>query len=241
MENTMSVTALKHRKDDPDPLRVSLAQAIASAAALKRERDAAIAAVERGVQLVAEAEATLAKCNAAVSKAKERDATSVAQAATSSAAMPASTTRKARESEAEATDSLDARRGALQALQATAADLEDVNRRAELRVQAAINQLIAGPARKMVEELEQIKEQIAARQAALFFISNRSSVPHGAYREEIKELAEPFADFEQRLTEAVELMPIFDHILAGEHATTAAWEAACASLRHDSNAQLPES
>jgi multidrug efflux pump subunit AcrA (membrane-fusion protein) len=155
--------------------------------------------------------------------------------------VPASPLRAARAAQADAEDDLGAARAALEQLRTALADLEAESGHADIALDVAVNSVLAAEAAvALVEKLERLKQELPALQAQLHFLRNRSSLNHGAYRQEVPELAAPFAEIAPRIRNAVELGLPFHVAAAEQHPAVEPWRAACAAMRRgDPDAPLP--
>jgi len=222
-----------------DPSRESLRQKIDELAEATRLAERAHSAVTKAQALVASLDTEHANAVAAVARAREHQGRRAAAAIAAGHAMPASTTRAARNRELEIEDERDSAQVALQALIEQAAAADEEKTRAELHVGAAINAILAHEAVRLVDELEKLKLEIADRQSVLYFIGNRGSIPHGNYMHQVSELSAPLAKIEPKITEAMEVGLIFDHVFAEQNPIVERWAAACVVLRRDADAPLP--
>jgi hypothetical protein len=239
----MTVTPLHREKagvQSADPLRADLKRAIEAVApkrkAIERNRDGQ----ERAGALIAELEAKLEAATAATARAKERQGARLAAALANDRQVSLGSMTAARTREQEVADSLDSARGALTQLDAGLVEREEEARAAELRVEAAINAILAREAVEMIERLEKLKLESQRLQAILHFVrGRRARAIGGGRREVIPELAEPLREIEPRITHAVEVDAVFFASAMEQHAAAQEYAAACAALRENAEAKLP--
>jgi hypothetical protein len=241
----MTLHAIDNRKEPVaatrSPERQALAVAIAAAVKAARSAEDGRAAVARARELVDAAETKLAAASAAVTAAKARHAKQTAAAIGRGAPVPATSALKAaRALEQEAEDDFDAGKAALEQLQTALADSEGEIDHANIAVEAAVNSVLAAEAAiPLVERLEQIKAEIPALQAAANFVRRRGFEHRGTYSVQVPALHAPLAEIVPRITNAVEHGLPFHPMAAAQHPSAAVWEAACAALRDDPDADLP--
>lgn len=216
------------------PEREALAAEIAAAWKATCAVTAAADALERGRAFLAKTEDALAAATTAVGDARARDVKAAAMAVKQRDEVAgASATRKARRELEDAEDGVEVARAAVGELELGPVDLEEKSRAAAIRVEAAINTVLANEAAaRLVDELEKIKEEIPARQAALYFIRNRAFVD----RVEIPALAAPL-DL-PKIAAAYELGLSFHPVAADQHPVAERWRAVVAALRGDADAAL---
>ena len=247
--NTNNVVAIA---SSSEPDETTLAQCSAERGELRKaiemrwrartELTAVEDAAERARAVVQVAAAEIEQATAAIEGAKARDAETMAAALRKpgAALSSAGATRKARAKAETAADDLDLARAALAQLEGEVVAAEEKSRRADLRVEVAINAVLAAEAApSLVERLENLKAEIPALQAALYFIKLRGGEKLGTIFREIPALAAPISEIERRLMAAVEIGLFFNSDMARQHPATEAWAAAVAGLRAAADAPLP--
>lgn len=239
----MTIAVLKPKTSDlkGDPLRVALADAIDAS----RKTDAAIesrrGAIVRATELVEKAERGLEAASAMVADARGRHAQAVAEAAAGGTPPSSpSTMRAARVAEVDAQDEVDAAKSALAQLEGGLPNLQEHAVRAESKVRAAVNAVVASAAKPFLEETRELQAELVAKRAILQFLR------HYEANDETSDdptLAVILAD--ERKAPLAELHDLIDKFLAQNPLTAtneeavAAWRQAREKLMRDAGAALP--
>jgi len=219
--------------------RSELAAAIASAWKKTCAVSAARDALERAQAGAAIAVDDAAVAVAAIASARERDAEAVAAGIRTRSGAAPSATRKARQKAELAEDEAEIARVAVGKLEFDLAAAEEKAAAAKLRVDSAVNAVLAIEAAPLIERLETIKSEIPALQASLHFVRSRGMIDHGTYAVESPELAEPLKEILPRIAPALEHGVLFNLLAAKQHPAFARWQAAVNALAGDPDAPLP--
>jgi|SRR5579862_4729678 len=224
------------------PERQALATEIEAAARAECAAENGRAAVARALELVNETSNKLVEANAAVISAKEDHTAAIAVAIGKGTPVPSSTLKIARTAQAEAQDNLDAAAAALERLQTACTDLEAETSHAKMRVEAAINAVLAAAGFPLVRDLLTRRAEVLQLLSILCFIRNRGRERQGtssSFRV-VPMLSEPLAAVESEINAVLEVGVPFNNFEAAlAHPVLNAWQEACAALRADASAPLP--
>jgi hypothetical protein len=150
-------------KPSPKVMREALKAAITAqkraASAVKRNEQA----IERAAEMIGDASVRLGHAEAALEKARERDAASAVKAAARAGALPTqSSMQKARAAQQAAADAVDAARAARAKLEAQQGDLADANRVAKDKVEEAVANVLKAevPVTQILTKTEALMEEL---------------------------------------------------------------------------------
>jgi hypothetical protein len=150
-----------------DPLRLALASAIKEAGEAKQAVERQKAGIQRLWAEMREAGGQIEKLRKAVAKAQEAHIASLAEAATTGEAPPASGVPKAKKAVEVATDRLDALKAARVKLEADAPGLQKDVVTCDAEVERLISEILKPVAERLIERGRQIAEQLLPIKKAL--------------------------------------------------------------------------